>query len=222
MDTEEDYSNRTAARLTIHTPTYNRAHTLPRLYGSLKCQKCKSFIWLIVDDGSTDDTNKIVHSWIEAEKDFEIRYIYKENGGIHTAYNTAFENIDTELAVGIDSDDMVADGAIELILKFWDECKSEGYSGVVGLDADLKGNIIGDKFPDDVKNITVIEGSDGLYNQEKKFVVDSELYKTLPRCPVFEGEKYFPELTYTGFFIPNDRPLLAVNEVFCIVDYQKG
>ena len=83
--------------LTVFTPTYNRAHTLPRTYESLLQQECKEFIWLIIDDGSTDNTAELVKSWQSKENGFEIRYIYKENGGMHTAHNTAYENIDLSL-----------------------------------------------------------------------------------------------------------------------------
>ena len=87
----------TKCLLTIFTPTYNRAHTLPRTYNSLLRQKRKNFIWLIVDDGSTDETADLVHKWQAQDNGFEIRYIYKENGGMHTAHNVAYDNISTEL-----------------------------------------------------------------------------------------------------------------------------
>ena len=100
--------------ITIFTPAYNRAHTLHRTYESLLKQDCKDFVWLIVDDGSTDNTADLVKNWQSADNGFEIRYIYKENGGMHTAHNTAYENIDTELNVCIDSDDCLADTVIIL------------------------------------------------------------------------------------------------------------
>ena len=83
--------------LTIFTPAYNRAHTITRTYESLCKQNCKDFIWLIVDDGSTDNTAALVKSWQEIDNGFEIRYVYKKNGGMHTAHNVAYENIDTEI-----------------------------------------------------------------------------------------------------------------------------
>ena len=109
--------------LTVFTPAYNRAHTLPRTYESLCRQKCKQFIWMIIDDGSTDNTAELVKGWQSRSNGFPIRYIYKENGGMHTAHNTAYANIDTELNVCIDSDDMLADNAVELILNKWHEVK---------------------------------------------------------------------------------------------------
>ena len=116
-------------RLTVFTPAYNRAHTLPRTYESLCNQKCKDFCWLIIDDGSTDDTEQLVKGWMEKDNGFEIQYIYKENGGMHTAHNTAYENIITELNVCIDSDDCMAKDGVAKILKKWDEVKDSGYAG---------------------------------------------------------------------------------------------
>ena len=96
--------------LTIFTPAYNRAYCLDRCYKALKRQTNKDFDWLIIDDGSTDNTRELVQSWIDKQDNgFEIRYIYKENGGLHTAYNEAIANMDTELSMCIDSDDFPPD-----------------------------------------------------------------------------------------------------------------
>ena len=84
--------------LTIFTPTYNRGYTINKCYESLKRQTDKNFKWLVIDDGSTDNTKDLIMKWKE-EADFEITYVYKKNGGMHTAHNTAYEIIDTELNV---------------------------------------------------------------------------------------------------------------------------
>ena len=132
--------------LTIFTPAYNRAHTLGRTYESLKKQHCKEFIWLIIDDGSSDCTAQLVEEWKQEDNGFEIRYIYKENGGMHTAHNIAYENIDTELNVCIDSDDCLAEDAVENIINKWNEVHDKNYAGIIGLDADFQGKIIGKGF----------------------------------------------------------------------------
>ena len=134
--------------LTIFTPAYNRGHTLPRTYASLRRQDCKDFIWLVVDDGSTDNTAELVKVWQAEETEFEIRYLYKENGGMHTAHNAAYANIDTELNVCIDSDDALADGAVRCIVDLWDKTDRRKYAGIIGLDADMNtGKVIGTGFP---------------------------------------------------------------------------
>ena len=205
--------------LTIFTPAYNRAHTLPRTYESLRNQTCKDFIWLVVDDGSIDNTRELVSSWMEAEKDFDIQYIYKENGGMHTAHNTAYENIHTELNTCIDSDDMMPSNAVELILKKWEEVKDKGYAGIIGLDSDLEGNIIGKGFPAGLQETTLCgyyaSGGQG----DKKLVYRTDVINQYPPYPVFEGEKYVA-LGYKYRLIDQDYKLAVLDEVLVNVDYQ--
>src|SRR4051794_33246695 len=119
------------ATLTVFTPTYNRAYTLHKCYESLKRQNCKDFVWLIVDDGSTDNTKELVSNWI-ADGSVPIRYHYQDNQGMHGAHNTAYELIDTELNVCIDSDDYMADKAVEKIIFFWSKFGNNKYAGIVG------------------------------------------------------------------------------------------
>lgn len=205
--------------LTIFTPAYNRAHTLPRTYESLCCQNSKDFIWLIIDDGSTDNTAELVKSWMDQDNGFEIQYIYKENGGMHTAHNTAYENITTELNVCIDSDDCLADGAVEKILTKWSEVKDKGYAGMIGLDADLEGNLIGKGFPDGLSETTL----SGYYaaggSGDKKLVYRTDVIKKYPPYPVFEGEKYVA-LAYKYRLIDQEYQLAVLNDVLCNVEYQ--
>ena len=106
-------------QLTVFTPTYNRSGLLSRCFESMKRQTSKEFIWMIIDDGSTDNTFEIVKKWMNQPLDFQMEYYYKENGGLHTAYNEAISHIETELCVCIDSDDFMPDNAVERILSFW-------------------------------------------------------------------------------------------------------
>lgn len=207
--------------LTIFTPAYNRAHTLPRTYKSLLNQECKDFIWLIVDDGSSDGTAELVQEWQKKNNGFEIRYIYKENGGMHTAHNTAYENIDTELNVCIDSDDALAEGAVSHILDIWDKKKADNYAGIIGLDADMDtGDVIGSKFPEDMKETTLQDFYDAGGSGDKKLVYRTDIMKSLPPYPVFEGEKYV-SLGYKYQLCDQKYLLITTNQVFCNVDYQE-
>ena len=130
--------------LTVFTPSYNRAYTLHKCYESLLRQTSKDFTWLIVDDGSSDNTKELVDSWINENK-IEINYIYQENQGMHGAHNTAYKNIKTELNVCIDSDDYMPNDAVEKIKETWEKIKdNEKISGIAGLDAYKNGDIIGD------------------------------------------------------------------------------
>ena len=205
-------------RITVFTPAYNRAHTLPRTYESLKKQSNKNFIWLIIDDGSTDNTKELVEQWIHENNEFEIQYIYKENGGMHTAHNVAYEHIYTELNACIDSDDCLADEAIEKILTFWDCHNHENYAGIIGLDSDLDGNIIGKDFGN-LKETTL----SGYYAAggagDKKLVYRTDVIKKYPPYPVFSGEKYVA-LAYKYRLIDQDYKLAVIDQILCNVEYQ--
>lgn len=209
------------ATLTVFTPAYNRAHTLPRTYESLLGQKCKDFVWLVVDDGSVDNTAELVKEWQENDNGFEIRYVYKKNGGMHSAHNKAFEHIDTELNICIDSDDCMADNAVEKILTKWNEIRDCGYAGMLGLDADPSGKIIGKGFPPDLKETTLwgyyyLHGGQG----DKKLVYRTDVVKQYPPYPEFEGEKYVA-LGYKFNLIDQDYKLAVLDEILCNVDYQQ-
>lgn len=207
------------ALLTVFTPAYNRAHTLPRTYESLCRQDCKDFVWLVVDDGSSDNTADLIRNWQEQENGFEIRYLYKENGGMHTAHNAAYEAIDTELNVCIDSDDCLADGAVKKILDKWCAVKDQGYAGIIGLDADLDGNLIGKGFPKGLSETTLTGYYAAGGRGDKKLVYRTDVINQYPPYPVFEGEKYVA-LAYKYRLIDQDYKLTVLDEVLCNVEYQ--
>ncbi len=207
-----------APTLTVFTPAFNRAHTLHLCYESLKRQTVKDFVWLIIDDGSTDHTRELAEGWI-AEGSLPVRYHYQENQGMHGAHNTAYELIDTELNVCIDSDDYMADDAVEKITSFWRENGSGKYAGIVGLDAAPQGGVIGTRMPEDLRASTLSD----LYalhkvKGDKKLVYRSEITRSFPPYPLFPGEKYCP-LSYKYVLIDQQYPLLVMNEVLCHVEY---
>ena len=205
----------------MFTPTYNRVHTLYRCYESLKRQTVKNFKWLIIDDGSTDHTRELITVWQAEKNDFEIQYVYKENGGMHTAHNKAYELIDTELNVCLDSDDALSDQAVEWILDLWNHYGTNEVAGIIGLDASLNtGHVIGAKFPKDLKTTTL----SGYYQRggkgDKKLVYRTDLMKKYPEYPVFEGEKYV-SLGYKYLLCDQEYELLVLNKVLCLVEYQE-
>lgn len=202
--------------LTVFTLTYNRAYCLHKCYESLLRQSCKDFEWLVVDDGSTDNTKELVDQWT-AEGKIPIRYIYKENGGMHTGYNTAYDNIFTELAVSIDSDDYMTDDAVEKIVTFWAANKDEKYAGIVGLDITCDNKVIGSRLPAQ-KSTTIYD----LYNRlgvtgDKKQVYRPELIRPY-HSPEFKGEKLFPTC-YKYFLVDLDYEMLILDEPLCVVEY---
>src|SRR5699024_7599204 len=104
--------------LTIFTPTYNRAYILPKLYNSLVEQSNKDFVWLIVDDGSTDNTKKLVFTWIRENK-ISIKYYYQKNQGKSIAHNKGVKETDTELFSCVDSDDYLTKDCVEVVMNTW-------------------------------------------------------------------------------------------------------
>lgn len=204
--------------LTIFTPTFNRAYTLHLCYESLKRQTSKDFVWLIIDDGSTDDTRELIENWI-SQGSISIQYHYQENQGMHGAHNTAYELIDTELNVCIDSDDYMADDAVENITRFWKEYGSNDYAGIIGLDANPNGKVIGTMMPERVKESKLTDlHAKYKVTGDKKLVYRSELTRKTPPYPIFPGEKYCP-LSYKYILIDQEQPLLIMNKVLCHVEY---
>lgn len=212
-------NTRTLPALTVFTPTYNRAYTLHLCYESLLRQTSKDFVWLVVDDGSSDGTEAMVKRW-QAEADFPIRYIYQQNQGMHGAHNTAYELIETELNVCIDSDDYMADDAVEKILSFWRKHGGSEYAGIVALDASTDGAVIGTRLPQGLTSATLSDlyAKHGIKG-DKKLVYRTELTRACPPYPLFEGEKYCP-LSYKYILIDQRCPLLIMNEVVCYVEYR--
>lgn len=205
--------------LTVFTPTYNRAHTLGRTYKSLCQQTCKDFEWMIIDDGSTDNTYELVQRFIE-DQNIQIRYIHKENGGLYTGYNTAYLNINTILNVCIDSDDLMPDNAVELILKTWKERGSDKYAGIIGLDYYLDSNKpIGGKFPENLKECFYLDlYTHRIHRGDSKLVMRTDFMKEVAPQIGFEGEKDFNPV-YMLLQVCDKYPLIVLNENLCYVEY---
>lgn len=203
--------------LTVFTPTFNRAHTLPVLYQSLLAQTEKYFIWLIIDDGSTDNTSEVVQNWINENK-LNIKYVVQKNIGMVGAHNTAHHIMETDLCVCIDSDDFMPDNAVERILELWNQYGYPESAGMVGLDAYKNGEIIGTKLPD-IKECKFSE----LYSTykvsgDKKFIHNRKVFNKFLPYPFFDNEK-FPVTSYLYLLIEQKHKILLFNEVFCIVEY---
>lgn len=202
--------------LTVFTPTFNRASLLPRLYESLKQQSSKDFVWMIVNDGSTDHTDEVVQGFIE-EGVLEIQYIKQKNQGMHGAHNTAYRNCKTLLNTCIDDDDVMTEHAVELLLKKWNSIDPKKYSGIIALDAHFDGTILGSEFEVDFTTLEdfYLKGGKG----DKKLIYRTEVMNQYPEYPIFEGEKYVG-LGYKYLLADQDYELATLNEVVCLVDYQ--
>ena len=207
--------------LTVFTPSYNRAHTLPRLYQSLCAQTSDDFEWLVIDDGSIDGTKDLVAQW-KKEDVIPIQYVYKENGGLYTGYNVAYLTIETELNVCIDSDDTMPSDAVEIIIRIWKERGSDRYAGITGLDWDMETKEpIGGRFPEGMTECFFPElYAKNIHRGDSKQVMRTDLMREVTPMEGFPGEKNFNPV-YMLLQVTDKYPVLLSNECFCLVEYQK-
>ena len=180
--------------ITVLTPTFNRGGTLNNLYGSLQKQTVKDFEWLVVDDGSTDGTKDLI-TQLQEKSDFPIRYIYKSNGGKHTALNVGIQTICSELTFIVDSDDCVTNDAVESILKIHKKYRSQNnICGYAFLRAFPDGKVNGKKFDVDEKIGSYIDvrvnGDDT--GADKAEVFKTHCLKEFP-FPEYPNEKFLGE-----------------------------
>lgn len=178
--------------ITIFTPAYNRKHTLPRLYESLKNQTDRDFEWLIVDDGSSDGTKELIENY-KKENIINIRYIYQENGGKQRAVNHGVREAHGEYFFIVDSDDYLSENAVEMIKKYSFSLPKD-FGGMVFRkinisDKNYKNINFTEKYID--SNPIDIVYKHHLYG-DKGEIFKTEILKKFP-FPEFQGEKFVPE-----------------------------
>jgi glycosyltransferase involved in cell wall biosynthesis len=146
---------------TVFTPSYNRAYSLDRVYESLQAQTFRNFEWLIVDDGSKDNTRELVESWQQVAE-FPIRYVYQQNAGKNSASNAGVQLAKGELFLTLDSDDRCMPNALERLYYHWDSIPADRkhlFSAVTALCEDQYGNLQGKRFPQPVFDANPLEMS---------------------------------------------------------------
>lgn len=217
---------------TIFTPTYNRAYKIGDLYESLKKQTFSDFEWLVVDDGSTDNTEQKVKEFID-EGVIDIRYIKKCNEGKHVAINDGAEVANGIWFFIVDSDDWLLDNALETTIKYCEQVNgNKEFAGVVGLRGNIEGNVwstgninkenstidptkIGDEYVD----ATPVE-----YRYKLKVAGDrAEVIKTSVlkkyKFPSFEGEKFMPERYLWNLLSADGYKFRWFNKVVYVTEY---
>ncbi|PYZ92581.1 glycosyltransferase [Salipaludibacillus keqinensis] len=203
--------------ITICTPTYNRAYTLPRLYESLLNQTNDDFEWIIVDDGSIDETKELVHKWISEGK-LDINYIYQSNHGKHIALNNGMEAARGDMFTCLDSDDWFYNDTVHTAKKLWDEKSNDRVAGFIALDTYEDGNIIGSPLPDGVRQANWI---DLIFKYsmkgDKAYFFDTKIIKNY-KFPVFRGNKHMPP-SYQYYMISKKYDFLLLNKPVKFVEY---
>lgn len=205
--------------LTVFTPTFNRKRTLSRLYKSLLSQSSNDFVWLVVDDGSTDSTDQLISSWIE-EKHIDIQYFRQNNMGKAAAHNKAAELCETELFFCVDSDDYLPSNAIKDIIDNWVTIREDEFLiGIVGYKADKENKLITTLKDLKVNSFKLKEGYDryGLRG-DTALVFRTEILKHV-EFPQFFGEKFVPE-AYLYDKIDGFGELYILRKIICNCEYQ--
>lgn len=208
--------------ITILTPTYNRASLLPRLFDSLLRQTSKDFEWIVVDDGSTDDTREVVANLKEkCGGAFPMGYVYKANGGKHMAINIGAERARGELLFIADSDDLLTDDALETVENSWHDISDDkSFAGIAGLDITMDTReVIGSGLPQEHIDCNAI---DIRYRHhvtgDMKEVFRTEVLREFP-FPEFAGERFCPE-QLVWFRMARRYRLRYINKPIYIADYQ--
>ncbi|MXV39011.1 glycosyltransferase [Flavobacteriaceae bacterium Ap0902] len=205
-------------QISILTPTYNRAHLLNRVYNSLLSQSNLNFEWLIIDDGSIDNTEEVIKHF-NTEK-FPIIYLKKENGGKHTALNLGVKEASGEYILMLDSDDTLPHNAITIISQKVENLPAE-LGGVVGRKSDLQGEIIGNKnqFNDLITNSLDIRYKYGIEGDLTEVFRTSVFKQFL--FPEIKNEKFCPEILVWNR-IAFHYDLLFFDKSIYTADYQSG
>lgn len=205
-------------QLTIFTPTYNRAYILSKLYKSLCDQTNKNFIWLIVDDGSNDNTRDLINDWIKEDK-LTIIYIYQENSGKSAAHNTGVVNCTTELFICVDSDDYLKMNAVNILMQTWNSIKvKEEISGIIGYRGKNENEVLGTEFPRMWKEARLNELYRNNFTGDTALLLRTDILKA-NFFPIIDGEKFITE-NYLYDLIDEKYKYVLLREILIICEYQ--
>lgn len=205
--------------ITVFTPTYNRASLLSRLYDTLILQTYKNFEWIIVDDGSKDNTKEVVNSFV-AERKIDIHFVQQENGGKHRAINTGVSLAKGELFFILDSDDVLPNNALELVAENYKSIKDNAsFAGVSGIDGYFDGQSIGTGLPSELLNCNSVDIRYKYHVKgDMKEIFRTSVMKEFP-FPDIEGEKFCPEVLVWNR-IARKYKLRYFNKIIYKVEYQ--
>ena len=204
--------------ITVMTPTFNRAYILEEAYNSLCNQTSYDFEWIIIDDGSTDNTEQIVNNWVITTREFNITYFKQPNGGKHRAVNRAAKMAHYEWFLILDSDDQLEKNAIKRIHKWISDVKdNKEIVGVAGLRGTYK-QIIGENPKHDFVDATNLErGKYGLLG-DKAEIYKTDILKKYP-FPEFDGENFIRESAVWDRIAKDGLKLRWYNELIYICEY---
>lgn len=181
--------------LTVFTPTYNRAYTLHLVFNSLLQQSFKDFEWLIVDDGSVDNTAELVEQWC-TQADFPIRYIRKDNGGKHTAMNQGILAAKGHWFLVFDSDDACVPDAFATFHQAYQalpQSEEALFSTITARCMDEHGHAVGPHYATEVQDVADAWQQLLLRSSAERWGINRTRYLQQDLFPQFPGEKFIPE-----------------------------
>ena len=206
--------------ITVMTPTFNRGYILHNCYASLQRQTRRDFKWMIIDDGSNDNTEELVRAWMQ-EPYVDIQYIKKSNGGKASALNVGIDLLETEYAVCLDSDDIFYDNTIELALARLSTIDRDDCCGILALRHGADGHVLGGRaIPPEFRYVTAADVFLEL-NLRTEFICfyKSDILKRY-RFPSFDGEK-FVSPSWMQYEITKDHRFMTSWDKLCQCEYQK-
>lgn len=211
--------NNDPIRVTVFTPTYNRAYILPQLYASLLKQTVYDFEWLIVDDGSFDNTEELVAQWSVCCSQFSIRYHKQKNGGKHRAINWGTQNAGGELFFIVDSDDQLTEDAIQTIIEVRNTLPSDGqFAGIAGNKGYSSEKIVGTTFTGSTLDCTTVERGKFGISGDRAEVFFTDLMKRYP-FPEYAGETFVTEAVVWDKMAIDGYCLRYFNKIIYLCDY---
>lgn len=207
-------------KITVFTPTYNRAHIIENLYRSLQRQTFRDFEWLIVDDGSSDNTEEVFSDWQSEKNNFPIRYHKKQNGGKHTAINAALELARGELFFIVDSDDYLTDDALQKVADWEAALPKDGtYCGVAGnlgtSPTETPNRIFGGEYHEGtlLDRYCTVDG-------ERAMVFYTDIHRKY-LYPQYPGERFMTEAVAWNRMAHDGYKMRFYNDIIWVYEYQE-
>ena len=206
-------------RITVFTPTYNRAYILENLYRSLQRQSFRDFEWLVVDDGSGDDTDRLVAGWMAEENPFPIRYVRQENGGKCRAINHGLKLAQGELFFTVDSDDYLTGDALEKVDRWERELPKDGnFCGVAGNLGTAPDTTPNTPLPGEYYDGNAFDRY-GIVDGERAMVFYTAVHRQY-LYPEFPGEKFMTEGVAWNRMAQDGYKLRFFNDIIWIYEFK--
>lgn len=207
-------------KITVFTPTYNRAYILENLYRSLQRQSCTDFEWLIVDDGSSDGTEELVKAWQSEDNPFPIRYVWQENGGKCRAINRGLTLAEGELFFTVDSDDYLTDDALETAIRWEAELPRDGkFCAVSGNLGTAPGVTPNAALPEPYYDGTALDRY-GAVNGERALLFYTRIHREYP-YPVCDGERFMTEAVAWNRMAADGWKIRFYNQILTVYEYRQ-